>query len=315
MKVDQLLIDAHHHLWALDGSVNYPWLEEHPVSNFFLGDYKAIRQPFLTSDLKGLIPAGYHIAGSVHCEAEAHRSHAIRETNWITSTHTQHELPTAHVGWADFGSPECAKQLDAQMASPLFRGVRVKPVTATTPDMAKHVRGDNGSLQDRQWCKGLTLLEGRDLSWDLRVPAWHLTHAADTLEAFPQLRVILNHTGLPWDRTSQGLSTWRAGMRALADNPNVAVKLSELGTPWHPWNPQANRELLCETIALFGPTRCLFASNFPVSSLAISYADWLGLIEDAISISAPEYRQNILYTNALHWYRLAPKARMKDDLS
>lgn len=304
MHVDQRLIDAHHHLWALDGGVSYPWLEEHPVRGFFLGDYKAIRQPFLTSDLKRLIPSGYRLAGSVHCEAEAHRSHAMRETQWVTSIHDQHELPTAHVGWVDFGSPECDKQLDAQMTSPLFRGVRVKPATATTPDTADHIRGDKGSMQDRHWQKGLALLEERDLSWDLRVPAWHLAQAADTLQSFPQLRVILNHTGLPWDRTPQGLDTWRAGMHSLAANPNVAVKLSELGSPWHAWDYKANLEILCETIDLFGPNRCLFASNFPVSSLAISYADWLELIEAAISFSAPNYRQNILHDNALHWYRL-----------
>lgn len=304
MNVDQLLIDAHHHLWALDGSVNYPWLEEHPVSNFFLGDYEAIRQPFLTSDLKRLIPAGYRLAGSIHCEAEAHRSHAMRETQWVTSIHDQHELPTAHVGWVDFGSPECDKQLDAHMTSPLFRGVRVKPVTATTPDKADHILGDQGSLQDRHWQKGLALLEERDLSWDLRVPAWHLTQAAETLQAFPKLRVILNHTGLPWDRSPQGLDAWRSGMRSLAANPNIAVKLSELGTPWHSWNPRANLELLCETIDIFGPTRCLFASNFPVSKLAVSYSGWLALVEDAISFSAADHRQNILYDNALRWYRL-----------
>ncbi|MGO2262361.1 amidohydrolase family protein [Halomonas sp.] len=304
MDAKQLLIDAHHHLWALDGSVSYPWLEEKPVRGFFLGDYTSIKRPFLVEDLKRHIPKGYHLAGSVHCEAEAHRSQPLKETEWINSVYTDHKLPTAHVGWAEFGTPKCSEQLDAQMNSPLFRGVRAKPVTAVTSAQINQVKGNAGSLQDRQWCDGLIMLEERNLSWDLRVPAWHLSDAAKTLEARPKLRVILNHTGLPWDRTSLGVDTWRTGMRALADNPNVAVKLSELGSPWHEWDYKANLELLCETIDLFGPNRCLFASNFPVSSLAISYADWLGLVEAAISFSAPDYRQNILHDNALHWYRL-----------
>lgn len=305
MNAEQPLIDAHHHLWALDGSVAYPWLEERPVAGFFLGDNQAIRQPFLIADLKALIPEGYRLAGSVHCEAEAERSQAVRETLWIAATHERHGLPTAHVGWAAFGRPECAAQLDAQMASPLFRGVRAKPLTAATPDQAAHVRGDSGTLQDRHWCEGLAMLVERGLSWDLRVPAWHLQEAADALEAFPGLRVILNHTGLPWDRSLQGLAIWRSGMRALAANPDVAVKLSELGTPWHDWDPSANLDLLCETLELFGPERCLFASNFPVSSLRVSYRDWLALVEAVISSTTPDYRQAILHDNAVHWYRLA----------
>lgn len=305
MNDEQPLIDAHHHLWALDGSVNYPWLEETPVNGFFLGDYRAIRQPFLVEDLQALIPKGYRLVGSVHCEAEADRTQAAQETSWVTKTHERHGLPTAHIGWAAFGSSECAAQLDIQMmASSLLRGVRSKPTTSSTPDKASNIRGAKGTLQDRQWLQGLAFLAERGLSWDLRVPAWHLAEAADTLEGFSGLQVILNHTGLPWDRTPKGLATWRSGMRALAANPDVAVKLSELGTPWHDWDLNANLDLLCETLEMFGPARCLFASNFPVSGLKIAYIDWLALVENAINKVVPGSRQAVLHDNAMQWYRL-----------
>lgn len=305
----QSLIDAHHHLWALDGQVAYPWLEDSPVENFFLGDYAAIRQPFQVADLKRLIPAGYRLVGSVHCEAEASRPQAEKETRWITEQAAIHGLPSAHVGWAAFGTEACAAQLDAQCDSPLFRGVRAKPVTAATPQTRQSVAGTSGSLQDPRWCEGLALLTERDLSWDLRVPAWHLEEAATTLQDYPGLRVILNHSGLPWDRTPEGLAQWRAGMRALAENPNVAVKLSELGTPWHAWDASANHGLLCEVLDIFGPRRCLFASNFPVSGLKVSYGDWLSLVTGAIAQTASHDQRQIafdqvLHDNAIHWYRL-----------
>lgn len=308
---DQPLIDAHHHLWALDGQVSYPWLEEAPVDNFFLGDYAAIRTPFLVPDLKRLVPTGFQLVGSVHCEAEAARSHAGTETRWITQQSAAQGLPSAHVGWADFGSEMCAAQLDAQRESPLFRGVRAKPVTAATPAARHTITGATGSLQDARWCEGLTLLQARDLSWDLRVPAWHLEEAATTLQDFPDLRVILNHTGLPWDRSSEGLAQWRDGMRALSENPRVAVKLSELGTPWHAWDAAANLDLLCEALDIFGAKRCLFASNFPVSGLKVSYADWLTLVVSAVqqtssrtTTSAQNTLNDVLHDNTIHWYRL-----------
>lgn len=305
MNDAQWLIDAHHHFWALDESLYYPWLSDQPVADFFLGDYAPIRRPFMPQDLQRLLPAGYRLMGSVHCEAEAERQQACAETEWITDLATTSGLPLGHVGWAAFGRAECAAQLDRQLQSPLFRGVRAKPLTARHPDQRPRVRGQEGSLQDDTWCSGLQLLAERQLSWDLRVPAWHLSEAAERLQEHPSLRVVLNHCGLPWDRSADGLRLWRQGIRALADNPRVCVKLSELGTPGRSWNAEDNLELLLELIRTFGPERCLFASNAPVSGLQVSYADWLGLIERAIAALVPDARDDILWRNAAHWYRLS----------
>ncbi|WP_148252706.1 amidohydrolase family protein [Aidingimonas lacisalsi] len=300
----QPLIDAHHHFWALDGIVHYPWLEDEIDQHFFLGDYSSIRRPFLAPDLQALIPEGYHLAGSVHCEAEADRRHPEIETNWLTSHGKRFGLPVALVGWAAFGHQDCEAQLEAQMHSPLFRGVRAKPLTASRPVGYDDVKGAPGSLQDTNWTRGLELLEERGLSWDLRVPAWHLLDAAEVLERRPRLKVILNHTGLPWDRTRSGLDGWRLGMRRLAENPSIAVKLSELGSPMADWDRKQNIELLAEAISIFGPDRCIFASNFPVTGLNASYATWLEMVEQAISLTAPYARHAILHNNAVHWYQL-----------
>ncbi|MED5294605.1 MAG: amidohydrolase family protein [Pseudomonadota bacterium] len=300
----QDLIDAHHHFWALDGSVHYPWLEDEINPHFFLGDYQAFRRPFQAPDIKALVPKGYRLVGTVHCEAEAERSDPARETAWLTEHAERHGLPVALVGWADFASADCEAQLEAQMASPLFRGVRAKPVTAARPDQVGEIVGQPGSLRDPGWTRGLRLLEERSLSWDLRVPAWHLEEAAETLEATPALEVILNHTGLPWDRSPEGLAQWRRGMHRLADNPRVTVKLSELGSPMAAWDEQANIAILAEAIDIFGPERCIFASNFPVTGLNASYATWLAMVERAIAQAAPQARQRILHDNAVRCYRL-----------
>lgn len=302
---EHLLIDSHHHFWALNGSVHYPWLEDEVDDHFFLGDYAPIRQPFLPADLRAQIPSGYRLAGTVHCEAEAARHEPEVETRWLTQLAEQQGLPLALVGWAAFADPACETQLDRQMNSPLFRGVRAKPVTAARPDQYDSTLGAPGSLQDADWTRGLRLLEERELSWDLRVPAWHLTDAAKALEDTPNLRVILNHTGLPWDRSEQGLTRWREGMRALAANPNVAVKLSELGSPMVAWDERQNITLLAETIDIFGAERCLFASNFPVTGLNVSYATWLAMVEQAIADAAPGARQAVLHDSAVYWYRLS----------
>jgi L-fuconolactonase len=82
------------------------------------------------------------------------------------------------------------------------------------------------------------------------------------------------------------LQTWTNDMRLLAERPNVRVKIGGLGMPLYGFDlhrrpkPVGDVELaetwrvLTETtIALFGPSRCMFESNFPVDKQSTHYAD------------------------------------------
>ena len=130
-------------------------------------------------------------------------------------------------------------------------------------------------MQDENWLAGFALLERYGLSWDLRVPAWHLEEAADVARAFPRVAIVLNHTGFPWDRSPEGLELWRRGMAALAGCPNVSVKLSCLCLPDGPWREEDNGPLVRDTVRLFGADRCMFASNFPMDGLRIGFDDMM----------------------------------------
>jgi predicted TIM-barrel fold metal-dependent hydrolase len=45
------------------------------------------------------------------------------------------------------------------------------------------------------------------------------------------------------------------------------VKVSALGTNDHHWTPDSIRRIVLDTIDVFGPSRCMVASNFPVDGL------------------------------------------------
>src|SRR4051812_40586480 len=81
----------------------------------------------------------------------------------------------------------------------------------------------------------------------------------------PSVPVVLNYCGLPWQRDENSLDVWRSGMRALAASPNVACKVSELGLADRAWSEADSLGTIRETIEIFGPSRALFASNFPVA--------------------------------------------------
>ena len=91
-------------------------------------------------------------------------------------------------------------------------------------------------MQDDTWLRGFALLEKYRLSWDLRVPYWHLAEAAEVARQFPRTPIVLNHTGFPWDRSEEGLAAWRRGMEAVARQPNVHVKVSEFGLKDSAWD-------------------------------------------------------------------------------
>ena len=66
-------------------------------------------------------------------------------------------------------------------------------------------------------------------------------------------------------------------MERLAAEPNTAVKISGLGLPGRPWTVEANGPVIRDAIAIFGPDRAMFASNYPVDSLVGGFATiWHG---------------------------------------
>jgi predicted TIM-barrel fold metal-dependent hydrolase len=298
---DLPVVDAHHHLWDLSRG-RYPWLQDaYDAGKSFLGDYRDLCRDFLPPD-HAAASAGCNVVATVHVEAERARDEALDETEWLHEVHAAHGFPNAVVAYAALTAPDAGEQLARQAAWPLVRGIRCKPVTAESP--LASVRGRPGSLQDEAWLRGLGLLARHGLSWDLRVPFWHLEEAGEVAGMFPQVPIALNHHGLAWDRSEAGLAQWRRGMVALARHPNVHVKLSEFGLRGQPWDFGANARIVRETLAIFGWQRCMFASNFPVAGLRIGYGP---LVDAMLRMLAPldvSQLRAVMGGNALRFYRI-----------
>ena len=197
------------------------------------------------------------------------RARQVAETRWLTEINARYGFPGAIVAHAWFHTENAEEILAAQSQFPLVRGIRSKPVTSLSPGTA--TPGAPGTMPGREMAARLLHLEKYGLSWDLRVPYWHLAEAAEVARQFPRTQIILNHTGFPWDRSDEGLAAWRRGMEAVAREPNVHVKVSEFGLKDSVWSYGSNRRVVLDAIAIFGIGRCVFASNFPVAGLRIDY--------------------------------------------
>lgn len=294
------LIDAHHHLWDLRMG-RHPWLCGADEKAFFMGDYSPLKCNYLPADYRR-DAAGHNVLTTVHCEAEWDRADQVGETRWLTEIHRRYGFPGAVVAHAWFDRGDSEEIIAAQAGFPLVRGIRSKPVTAPAPD--RIAPGAPGTVQDERWLRGFALLEKHGLSWDLRVPFWHLAEAAEVARAFPRTPIVLNHTGFPWDRSPEGLAAWRRAMEILAREPNVHVKVSEFGIKDRAWDYEENRRVVLDAIAIFGIERAMFASNFPVARLRIGYRALVDAMSRMLSHLAPADRDRFFWKNAGKFYRL-----------
>ena len=298
------LIDAHHHLWNLAQNA-YPWLADEPEHHFFLGPYEALKRDYLPEDyLRD--SRDHNVLMTVHCEAEMDRRQQMRETQWITAVNARWGFPNAIVAHAWFDTDDVEEVIAAQAGYPLVRGIRSKPATALAPD--RMTPGAPRTMQDERWLRGFALLDKYKLSWDLRVPFWHLAEAASVARQFPRTPIILNHTGFPWDRSEPGLALWRAAMEAIAREPTVHLKISEFGLRDAPWEYESNRRIVLDAIAIFGIERCVFATNFPVAGLRIGYDALVRSVSRMVAHLPEKDRERLFWRNAAAFYRLNPAA-------
>jgi predicted TIM-barrel fold metal-dependent hydrolase len=300
VEIREPFVDAHQHFWDL-GANPYPWLQGETVPNFRYGDYSALKRDYLPADL-ARDTRGFAPARTVHIEAEWARADPVAETRWLSQLAQMHGRPSAIVAHAALDRGDAAEVLAAQAAFPLVRGIRHKPVTSASATQA--TRGLAGSMDDARWRRGYALLQPHGLSFDLQAPWWNLDQAADLVRDFPQTTLILNHTGLPVDRSEAGLAGWRRALETLAAQPNTAVKISGLGQRGKPWTPTDNVPVIRDAIAIFGAARCLFASNFPVDSLVADYGTILAGFKAAIADRPAVERRALLHDNAVRLYRL-----------
>jgi predicted TIM-barrel fold metal-dependent hydrolase len=85
------------------------------------------------------------------------------------------------------------------------------------------------------WREGFARLAPLGLRFDLQTPWWHLGEAARLAADFPDTTIILNHTGLPADRSPEGLAGWKAAMARWRVRRMSPVKISGIGQPGEAW--------------------------------------------------------------------------------
>lgn len=302
MDQPRRFIDAHVHLWDLD-HLSYPWLTPPFSDEGVAGSVEAIARTYLLDDYRA-DAAGWNLAGIVHVDAGADARHALDETRWLQAMADRDGMPDAIVAFAPLNDRAVGALLEAQAGFANVRGIR--HIINWHRDPGKSYTAAN-LIEDPAWRAGFALLARHDLSFDCQIYPGQMAAMASLAAAHPDIQVILNHAGMLVDKGPDALIEWRAGMRALAALPHVSVKLSGYGLVDHQWTQASIGPLVLEAIDIFGPERCMFASDFPTDKLFGSFADWLGAFSAITRDFSADERDALFAGNAEKIYRIGAR--------
>jgi predicted TIM-barrel fold metal-dependent hydrolase len=276
------VIDAHHHLCDLSNA-SYPWLQGPRIQRYH-GDDLTLRRDYLVedycADAAELDAIDARLVGSVHVENGA--ADPIWECAWIDKLISDNSVPSVQVVKVDLSAPTARDQIATHAARPSVRGIRDILNWHPNPSFTHRDRTD--LLTDPAWLDGFAALADHGLSFDLQVFPDQLEQAAALAGNHGDIPIVLDHAGMPIDRSPAGLNRWKRQLGALAAEPNTNIKISALGTNDHHWTVESIRPIVLETIDVFGPSRCMFGSNFPVDGLYSTF----GTLYSAFSIITAE---------------------------
>lgn len=279
-----MTVDAHLHLWDLE-RVEYPWLTS---------ALAPIDRTFAFAEVEPQL-----------AQAGVDRVVLVQAANSVEDSAAMFAVDSPRVAgvvaWVDLLVPSAAaRQVEEWSAHPSFVGVRHLIHDEPDPDWLGHppVR------------RSLAVLAERGLSFDvIGVLPRHLEHAIAIADELPDLQLVIDHLGTP-PVGAASREPWAGLLAALAERPNVAVKLSgltTLGATSETATASDLRPFVEHALAAFGAERVLYGGDWPVSTLAGTYAaTWETVGELVGGLSAAE-RAEILGGTAERVYRLGAR--------
>ncbi|MEM7611609.1 MAG: amidohydrolase family protein [Pseudomonadota bacterium] len=181
-------------------------------------------------------------------------------------------------------NPGFSERLGPICQAEAFVGIRLRPIVHY--DLAADTLRDS-----------LALLH--ELQKTIEFGARDSTHKrqfAELASAYPNTTWILDHCGHP-TAPARNDTDWKRAMADIAARSNTVVKISGLAGEIDTW--RATFDYLLE---LFGPTRLLYGSNWPVSTLHEAEEDRIGTFARWLGND----RHAFLVGNAARVYGVAP---------
>ena len=324
LEPDLPICDPHHHFW----------------------DFRTARIPYqryLLHELAADMQSGHNIRSTVFIEARAmYRVEGPEEMRPIGEVEFVQGLAAASASGL-YGPGRAAASIIGH--ANLLLGDRVAPVLealkAASPNRFRGIRHSvtwdphpeventaahrmQAQLANEQFRAGARVLAHMGLTLEAWMYFPQLPELAEFARAIPNLQIILNHigglirTGPYAGKDDEVFANWRRGVAAVAECPNVTIKLGGMGMPrtgfdWHTRASPIGSEALAASMApymnfcieKFGPNRCMFESNFPVDKVSFSYHVMYNAFKRLSQGYSANERAAMFHDTAVCTYRVA----------
>lgn len=277
------IIDTHQHLWDLR-KFRLPWLAKGSFldRNYLPADYVAATK-------------GLGIEQAVYLEVDVVAEQQPAEAEYLIELCRRADTPTrAAVISGQPASDGFAAYIRRFKDSPSIKGVRRVLHGGGTPA---------GHCTDRAFVKGIQLLGELGLHFELCMRHAELPDATKLVDACPGTRFVLDHCGNPDLKKHE---RWKRDIAELARRKNVVGKVSGVVGSAEPgkWTADDLAPVVLHTLAVFGPERVMFGSDWPVCLKAATIAQWLRALQQIVADRPAAERRKLFHDNAAACYRL-----------
>ncbi len=315
LEPERRIVDPHHHLWERDGG----YLLDELLADITSGH---------RIDATVFVQCGYHYRTS---GPEALRP--VGETELVAAVGrdarergVSSQVCAGIVGYADLTVGDAVDEvLHAHLAAGdgRFRGIRHSPARDEAFATSLLSRPPIDLLQQASFRRGLARLQAAGMSFDAWIYHPQLLQLVSLAREMPDLPIVLNHVGGPLGagpyrgHRDEVFAEWHASIKALAEMPNVSVKLGGLamaigGFDFHLGERPPSSEALATqwkplihgAIEAFGAKRCMFESNFPVDKGMCSYAILWNAFKRLASGASEDEKSALFFDSANRFYRL-----------
>lgn len=311
------IVDPHHHLWSVE--TRY-------------GRYEL-------ADLRTDTGSGHDVVETVFIDCRAnYRQHGpdhlrpVGETEYVAAVADESDRTpgvriAAIVGHADLRLGAGVDEvLDSHLeaAGGRFRGIRHIGARAGDPAVPESSTAPPAGLYAQpQFRAGARTLAAKGLSFEAWQYHIQLSEVDELAGAVPELPIVVNHIGGPLGigrfagRRHEVLAELRVGLERLAARSNVALKLGGIGmtrygTGWESRDRPPDSDDVVATwgdtlrwcIDTFGPSRCMFESNYPVDGETVGYAVLWNAFKKLSSGYSPAERAELFAGTARRLYRI-----------
>jgi predicted TIM-barrel fold metal-dependent hydrolase len=284
------IIDAHIHLFDNTRTLGAGYMGSEA--------YRALKQPSLPSMYAKLArPTG--IVGAIVVES----SPFIDDNLFYLETCAANPIMVGVSGTLNPDQADFGRYVEHFSRDPLFRAIRASRFYSV---------GDGKVTLKATNVANLKLLAQADLALDTANPSIDLMRANVLLaDALPELRIIMDH--LPsFDPDNK--AAYEAIVKAMADRPNIFVKLTEV---YHPRvadgvvvkDYAALRSRLEYLFDAFGENRVMFGSDYPNSYGVATISEEVGLMKRFFATKSRVAAEKFFWRNSLHVYKWIKRER------